>query len=340
MFWTASLTAIAPKKTSKIHRTMQQLQYINACESTPSAPSFEVSYQIFGQTLHTAPIVLVHHALTGNSQVAGEKGWWNRLIGAEKTIDLRYYTVIAFNIPGNGYQNEHLLSEQKKIESTKTVAELFWSALDRLAVTELFAIIGGSLGGAIAWEMAFLRPKSMLHLIPIATSLQASDWLVANVMVQEKLLKESALPIEIARMHAMLLYRTPESLTQKFNKAWDRKAEQYQVENWLNHHGKALQQRFSIKAYQRMNHLLRTIGQHLTPDDLLEFAQNCSAHIHCIAINSDYLFTYKEQTHWYQQLKKHKKEVDFYTIDSMHGHDAFLIEYDQLNHLLTPIFRT
>ena len=63
----------------------------------------ELSYQIFGKDLHSAPIVLVNHALTGNSNVTGDDGWWSALIGEGKCIDTQRYTIISFNIPGNGY---------------------------------------------------------------------------------------------------------------------------------------------------------------------------------------------------------------------------------------------
>ena len=54
--------------------------------------SIELSYQTFGLGLHEAPIVLVNHALTGNSNVCGEHGWWKELIGEDKCIDRRRST--------------------------------------------------------------------------------------------------------------------------------------------------------------------------------------------------------------------------------------------------------
>ena len=63
---------------------------------------FPLSYQVFGQKLHTAPVILVNHALTGNSNVAGEKGWWKTLVGYGSVIDLQKYTVVCFNVAGNG----------------------------------------------------------------------------------------------------------------------------------------------------------------------------------------------------------------------------------------------
>jgi len=66
-------------------------------------PSLRVTYQLFGKPLGTAPVVVVNHAFTGNSQVAGENGWWAEAIGAAKVINTDTYTVVVFNIPGNGF---------------------------------------------------------------------------------------------------------------------------------------------------------------------------------------------------------------------------------------------
>lgn len=298
-----------------------------------------ISYEIFGQPLHTAPIVLVNHALTGNSKVAGPDGWWKELVGEGKTIDLNAYTVIGFNIPGNAYPREiNNFNINYKAFTTHSIAKLFWVALDALHITKLYAIIGGSLGGAIAWEMAILRPKAMDHLIPIATNLQASDWLIGNVLVQDALLNQKENPVENARMHAMLLYRTPESLAQKFNKSYVESENQYAVESWLKYHGSTLRNRYPLQAYKQMNYLLRTIGAGITDEAIRNFALESTITIHCIAIDSDYLFTLKEQKNTFRKIKKLKATIYFHEIKSIHGHDAFLIEYEQLNNLLKNLF--
>ena len=115
-----------------------------------------MSYQLFGQPLFEAPIVLVNHALTGNSNVCGEKGWWKDLIGHGKAIDTNQYTILAFNIPGNGYDGFLIENYQNFI--AKDIAKLFLAGFEKLKINQLFAIIGGSLGGGIAWQMAVLHP--------------------------------------------------------------------------------------------------------------------------------------------------------------------------------------
>src|SRR6056300_686233 len=86
---------------NKAYKLKHPLQHINiknySTESGVTIPELKLSYQVFGQTLGTAPIILVNHALTGNSNVAGEDGWWIDLIGKDKVIDIKLYTILAFN---------------------------------------------------------------------------------------------------------------------------------------------------------------------------------------------------------------------------------------------------
>ena len=296
-----------------------------------------VFYQTFGQPLGMSPIVLVNHALTGNSNVIGEKGWWNDLIGENKTIDTIFFTVIAINIPGNGFDgNSENLIENYKDFTIRDIANVFWKVLFELQIENIFAVIGGSLGGAIAWEMAVLEPNKIQNLIPIASDYKATDWMIANVLLQENILNNSKKPIEDARTHAMLLYRTPQSLNQRFKQ--ENNNQLYEVENWLNYHGEALKNRFQLLAYKLMNHLLKTNDISRNRDNFLNLVQQIQSNIHLVAVDTDLFFTPDENIKTYNELRKIKQNVFYHEIKSIHGHDAFLIEFEQLNHILKPIF--
>ena len=84
-----------------------QLQHIKiknfTTELGASVLELNLSYQVFGKELGTAPIILINHALTGNSEVAGKEGWWQDIVGEEKVIDTAVYTILSFNVPGNGF---------------------------------------------------------------------------------------------------------------------------------------------------------------------------------------------------------------------------------------------
>ena len=297
-------------------------------------------YQVFGQPIGTAPVVVVNHALTGNSNVTGKKGWWNELIGENKTIDTNAYTVIAFNIPGNGFDgNDDNLIENYKDYSVTDVAKFFWKGLFYLKVDTVFALIGGSLGGAIAWEMTKLEPNKVENLIPIATGWKASDWLIGNVLIQDLILNNSKNPIHDARIHALLLYRTPDSLQSKFGNSLQSETDKtfFKVESWLLHHGEKLQSRFQLSSYKLMNHLLKTTDV-LKENTLEEFAKKIQSNIHLVSVDTDCFFTANEIRTCFTNLKKHKQNVFYSQIQSIHGHDAFLIEFEQLNAILNPIF--
>ena len=179
----------------------QELLYIHVKDFTTKGgfqfSNLQLSYQLFGLELGTAPVVLVNHALTANSSVIGEYGWWNQMIGKNKTIDTTKFTVIAFNIPGNGYDG--LLIDNYKDFVAKDIANIFLLALKKLRICKLHAIIGGSLGGGIALEMAVLNPDIALHIIPIAADWKSTDWLIANCFIQEQFLLNSK--NQIGRAH-------------------------------------------------------------------------------------------------------------------------------------------
>ena len=295
-----------------------------------------LSFQVFGPELHTAPIVLVNHALTGNSHVVGENGWWNDLIGANKTIDTTKYTILAFNVPGNGFDG--FIIENYSDFNARDIARIFIEGIRFIEIKKLYAIIGGSVGGGIAWEMVVLEPKITQHLIPIATDWKSTDWLIANCFLQEQILKNSSKPIEDARTHAMLCYRTPESFAAKFQRTTNEELAIFNVESWLLHHGEKLQKRFQISSYKMMNQLLKTIDVTRNSASFEEITSRIEAEIHIIGINSDLFFTANENKATYEELKKYKNKVSYQEIVSIHGHDAFLIEYKQLHNLLQDIF--
>jgi len=296
----------------------------------------KLSYQVFGKPISEAPIVLVNHALTGNSNVAGDDGWWQDLIGEDKVIDTKLYTVLAFNIPGNGYDG--FVIDNYKDFVARDVAHLFLQGLEALETGQLFAVIGGSLGGGIAWEMAVIAPKFTEHLVVVATDWKSTDWLIANCQIQEQFLLNSKNPVHDARMHAMLCYRTPESFKARFQRSKNEDLEIFNVESWLLHHGKKLQERFQLSAYKLMNQLLKTIDVTKGRDRNFNVLENIEAKIHIIGVDSDLFFTAEENRETQKQLALTNPNVTYSEIHSLHGHDAFLMEYDQLEKIVEGIF--
>lgn len=301
-----------------------------------SIANLKLYYQHFGQPLDKAPVVLINHSLTGNSNVAGFKGWWKELVGPEKTIDTNQYAILAFNIPGNGFEGQ-ILSNPKDF-NTGDIAHFFLKGLEQLGVSKLHALIGGSIGGGIAWEMAVLAPKLARYLIPIAADWKANDWILANTFLQNRILENSSNPLEDARIHAMLTYRTPQSFEQRFGRTINEESGIYNVESWLIHHGKKLAERFQLDAYILVNHLLSSINIERHGRKAIELIQQIEGEIHLIAVDSDLFFTPIEDQKTYEMIKPVKPSIYYHELKSIHGHDAFLIENESVSSILKPLF--
>ena len=297
----------------------------------------DLHYQHFGQSSELAPIVLINHSLTGDANVAGSKGWWSEIVGPNLTIDTNNFSVLAFNIPGNGVKDYTL--ENYFDFHTGDIAEIFYKGLQILGITKLFALIGGSIGGGIAWEMAALYPNLTENLIPVASDWKAPDWIIANTFLQKRLLDNSSEPLRDARIHAMLTYRTPASFTERFGRTFNKDKNLFNVESWLLHHGQKLESRFQLQAYKAMNHFLASINITRNKLSFEKIIKSISSNVHLIAIDSDLFFTAAEDQKTWKRAKKVKENIYYHEIKSIHGHDAFLIENETVTQILNSIFK-
>ncbi|WP_426275768.1 alpha/beta fold hydrolase [Chryseobacterium sp. S-02] len=310
-----------------------ELKYIDLSYRTNSKKEYHIplSYQLFGKDLFSAPIILVNHALTGNSNVSGENGWWKQLIGENQVIDTNTYTILCFNIPGNGY-DDFFIDEYEDF-TPSDIANIFLQGLEILNIKSLHAIIGGSLGGGTGWEMLVKNPHLAEVFIPIACDFKTHDWLYAQCLVQKFLLNQNDEPLQKARIHAMLCYRTPESLNERFQNRYNQEKQRLESEDWLIYHGNSLNERFSLKSYKLMNHLLMNIN---VDEKKLE---KIEARMHLISVDTDLFFPASEIRMCFEKLKVNKENVFYHEIQSIHGHDAFLMEYKQLNNIIKPILK-
>lgn len=308
--------------------------------SAGTVQKIALSYQVFGQPLGTAPVVLVNHSLTGNSQVTGEQGWWNSIVGTDKCLNTEVFSILCFNIPGNGFdgKKEKLIHNYKEF-TLQDIARTFLEGLNELGINRLFAAVGGSIGGALVWELAVLKPNLIENLVPIATDYKATDWVLAHCKVQDQILNNSVTPVHDARQHAMTFYRTPQSFTQKFRRGKNENLE-FNIHGWLSHHGEKLEKRFQLASYKLMNHLLTTIDISHGTGNYLAAAARIEGNIHIVTIDSDWFFLAEENWETYVELSLIKNNININEIKSIHGHDAFLIENRQLSKFLKPIFTT
>ena len=299
-------------------------------------PKINLYYQQFGRQIGKAPIVLVNHSLTGDANLTGDGGWWTEIIGKGKIIDTDKYTILGFNIPGNGVKGQ--IFNKPEDFHTGDIASLFLLGLSNLKIKKLYALIGGSIGGGIAWEMAAISKDITKFLVPVAADWKANDWIIANTFLQKRIIENSKKPLQDARIHAMLTYRTPQSFENRFGRTLNKEQGIFNIESWLIYHGEKLQKRFQLKAYIMMNHLLSSINIEREGEIALNIIKNIKSEIHMVAIDSDLFFTPIEDQKTFNSCKKVKKNIYYHEIKSLHGHDAFLIESQSMEKILSKIF--
>ena len=296
-----------------------------------------LSYQHFGQDFHSCPVVVINHPLTANSCVTGPDGWWTDLVGEGKTIDTNRYAIIAFNIPGNGYDGFFL--EDYTHWNTGTVAGFFCAGLRQLGIEKVHTLIGGSIGAGIAWEMVALNPTFIERMIPVGGDWKSSDWMIANTFIQGEILNSNPKPLQNARMHAMMCYRTPESFKLRFNRTKNKELGIYNVESWLLYHGEKLNERFELQAYKTMNHLLGSIDITRNGKSFEENIQGIQSEIHIVSIDSDLFFPLSEDLETVALAKSAGVNIEHHILNSPYGHDAFLMEPKKVRVILEKIMQ-
>ena len=301
-------------------------------------PTVKLSYQIFGKQICDAPVVLINHALTGNSSVTGENGWWKEIVGERKVIDTNKYTIIAFDLSGNQNHPDQTTVNTDRVFSLCQIAKLQLRALDLLGVKKLFAIVGGSLGGGLAWEMWVQAPNIAEYIIPIASHWQSTSWVQSICKIQEEAIQLSDQNLDLARKFSMFFYRNSGNFSAKFKDEKGVFEAGEKAVSWLDYHGKALSKRVTCSAYMNALHLLSNINA-LNDLEAFDAALGITRSKFClVGFDSDILFPFAGMRGCADVLNKYGIETNSYEIETNYGHDAFLIEHKKLAQLIQPIF--
>jgi homoserine O-acetyltransferase len=280
-----------------------------------------LNYKTYGLAKEEGKSILILHALTGNSNVTGENGWWQEIVGLDKVIDLNLYHIVAIDIPGNG-TNGQTVKDIEKYDSN-LIGGLIAKTLQNDGYFNIDMAFGVSLGGGLLWEIIVDNPTWINKAFVIAAHWKTSPWLKGITYTQNEILEHSTNPIEDARKMAMLFYRNPEGFEKKFTS-------NSQAKGWLDYHGYSLQKRFVKEAYQLMNHLLGNINAIEGYKSFSDAVFPVTTELIHIGVNSDILFSADDNKQSHAELLRLGKSSFYEEIDSVHGHDAFLIEKEQL----------
>jgi homoserine O-acetyltransferase len=296
------------------------------------------------------PTVLLIHALTGSAQAGGADGWWEPLIGPDRALDPAQYRILCFNNLGSCYGSSGPgvdgFPPDSDLELTSLdISRALLLALDKLGIKRVHLTTGGSLGGMLTLTLAALAPERFERVLPLATSVAASAWVVGwNHVARQILRLDPGYPhnvgrgLELARQMAMLTYRAEPGLDARQPRPALAGPDDagYPVQSYLEHQGEKLRNRFDARAYElqltAMDH--HDLFQPL-PGDTAPAISRVRASALVVDVDTDQLFTRAQTEALAQHLRNAGARVERTTVCSIHGHDAFLMEWETLGPILT-----
>ncbi len=283
--------------------------------------------------------VLLLHALTGGPDAAdrdGVKGWWAPLFKDGAPFSESEVTVWTPNLLGSCYGStgpDHV--EDFPALSTRDQAQVLAAWIQNLDL-HFDALIGGSLGGMVALELALLEPERFGAVGVIGCGARSHAWLWGTNEIQRAILKSSSLSdaeaIALARRAAMLTFRTPESLGKRFDSAPELRA-------WLAFHGEALAARFTRKSFLA---LLDAMDGHDVGRDrggICAALMGLGAPLFILGMDPDLMFPRPVTEELAEAARAAKVRFSLDWIESIHGHDAFLIEWAQVETWVRRVLR-
>lgn len=286
-----------------------------------------------------AKIIWVCHALTGNCNVTE---WWSGLFGDGQLFDPQEYRIITPNILGSCYgttgPSEWDDPSQFPLLTIRDLVQTHELLRKHLEIDSIDLLIGASIGGQQAVEWAIERPNQFKQLIIIATNAAHSPYGIAFNEAQRMALQSDPefgkkgggkTGLKTARAIAMLSYRSYADFKKK-QAVEDDRIDAFNVASYLQYQGSKLSDRFDAHSYYVLTKAMDSHHVGRNRNSVEAALGVIKAKTLVIGIDSDILFPIHEQ----EKLAKNIPNASFGIIHSKHGHDAFLIAYDQLNNLI------
>lgn len=290
-------------------------------------PDLRVAFRRDGPRSSTA--VLVIHALTGSADAAGD--WWKPLIGPGLALDTDVTQVVSLNLLGSCYgtTGPRDLDPFPPI-SPRDMARAQWVALDALEVDRLELAVGGSLGGMVALEVALERPDAVDAVMPIAAPASIGNLAAGWNHIQLQLLDlDRDRGLELARQLAMTTYRSEVDFEAR-----------ERIGSYLEHQGAKLRLRFHAGSYAA---LVAAMNAHDIGRDrggaisALSTLASTRTRLHGVGIEGDLLYGPRQVRVLVDAARLAGVTATYDEIRSDKGHDAFLVEWDQLTALLRRV---
>jgi homoserine O-acetyltransferase len=304
-------------------------------------PELVVVWRHDGPGPDDGPQVVVVHALTGSADAAGD--WWEPLIGPGRALDTRRIGVLGANLLGGRYGSTGPTSIDPRTGrafgrdfpgvSTRDQARAQWALLDAIGIDEVALVVGGSLGGMVALEIALTRPTAVGHVMPIAAPAATGPMAVAWNHIQIELIDRLGDDgLALARELAMTTYRSEADFDERFGRSIEPDGRS-SIVSYLDHQGEKLVDRFDGDTYRILAGAMdrHDIGVGRGGlDAALAHLAVADVALTGVGIVDDILYGPRQVRALVSAAARAGANARYREIRSTKGHDAFLVEWDQL----------
>ena len=342
-------------------------------QSGASVRDYTLAYETYG-TLNAdkSNAVLVCHALNASHHVAGvyegqdkSEGWWDNMIGPGKPVNTNHFFVIGVNNLGSCFGSTgpmHTNPDTGKVYGADfpvVTVEDWVNAqallLDRLGITQLAAVLGGSLGGmqALSWTLQY--PDRVRHAVVVASAPNLTAENIAFNEVARRAIvtdpdfhgghfyEHGVVPqrgLRIARMVGHITYLSDDVMNEKFGRElrdavvgnatgykYSTQDVEFQIESYLRYQGDKFSEYFDANTYLLITRALdyfdpaKAFG-----GDLKAALARATAQFLLVSFTTDWRFAPSRSREMVQALVANDRQVSYAEIDAPHGHDAFLLD--------------
>jgi homoserine O-acetyltransferase/O-succinyltransferase len=338
-----------------------------------------LAYETWGRpNADASNAVLVCHALTGDSHVAGgvetghpAPGWWDALIGPGRAIDTERWFVVCVNVlggcqgstgPASRHPDDgHPWGSRFPVVSVRDMVRTQAAVADHLGVERWHSVIGGSMGGMQVLEWGLMYPERVRSLVPIATTAAASAQQIGWWSTGRRVIRMDpkwrggdyydAAPgdgphesLAIARMISQITFRSDDVFTDRFGREVVEPLDgfglwqRFEVERYLEYHGDKLVRRFDANTYLLLTKAMDLHDIGRGRGGTDAAMARLRAPVLAVGISSDLLYPPYQSREIVELARRAGASADYVELDSPHGHDAFLIEHGQVGPLVADFF--
>lgn len=349
-------------------------------KSGQTLPGFTIRYETYGQLSATRDnVILICHALSGDHHCAGlhtledrKPGWWNNLIGPGKAVDTSRFFVVCTNVLGGCQGSTGPSSTNPATDRPYGLAFPFVTILDmvraqkllldHLGVSELHAVIGGSMGGMLALQFSIEFPAYVRRVIAMATTAREGAQAIAfNEVGRQAIMQDPdwnqgdyakgggpRVGLAIARMMAHITYVSDASMDRKFGRRKKNAANgeaytfdvQFEVESYLRHQGQSFINRFDANTYLYITRALDHFDLPQAYGSLEAAFAPVQAETLVVGFTSDWLFPPEQNRAIALALLRAGKRASYAELATDLGHDSFLLESEELYTLVRGFLET